>query len=82
MPILAFFVVLAIVLALVFIILLAVNPVGTLLITVRIVSFFVAALTAIIFFVTFSSSGGPEWSLLMFAVPAALVWVGTFALER
>lgn len=83
MPILIFFLILAILLVIGFVIRLAMHPVETLIGTVRLISFLVAAGTWIAFFVSLSvSDSGGVWELLILAIPATLIWLGTFALRR
>ena len=77
MPILWFFLLLAIGTVIVFIVRLALNPLATLIIAVRLISFLVAAVAWIAFFVTFGDSGA--WGLLILAIPATAIWLGTFA---
>ncbi|GAA3844021.1 hypothetical protein KACC15558_27080 [Brevibacterium ammoniilyticum] len=79
MPILAFFVVLVIGLAVVFIVRLAMHPVDTLVGTVRLLSFLLAAGAWIGYFVSFSFSSGAAWELLVLGIIATGIWLLTFA---
>lgn len=76
MPILWFFMLLAIGAVIVFIVRMAMHPIDTLIVVVRLISFLVGVISWIAFFVT--SAG----ELLILAIPATLIWLGTFALRR
>ena len=80
-PILWFFLLLAILAVITFVVRLAMHPIATLVGTIRLLSFLFAAIMWIIFFVT-SSGGDIVWELLILAVPATLIWLGTFAFNR
>ena len=81
MPILWFFLLLAILAVITFVVRLAIHPIATLVGTIRLLSFLLAAIVWIVFFVA-SSAGETVWELLILAVPATLIWLGTFAFKR